>query len=142
MIYKELNNWIAQSESWQAFIDFNIQSQFRARYEFLNRSDDFYIALVSKLYDLLSDENLNEEERNKDLVSIAKGLEIYSLEIKRDNFRGVNFKRNLLYIAALNYLADFPATAFYLLKQVSEKDFSTSIELLLFLFLSRRGNRK
>ncbi len=66
MIYRELNNWIAQSESWQAFIDYDLSEENIADYDFLKRSDDFYIALLSKLYDLLEALKVedNEELRN------------------------------------------------------------------------------
>lgn len=142
MIYRELGTWIAQSESWQAFVDFNVDERYRARYEFLNRPDDFYIALLSKLYDLLiTYESEHSNEVVEDLVAIAKGLEVYSLENKRHAFQGVNFKRNFLYIGSLYYLADYPATTFYLLKHFKVDDFTTNIERFLYQFLSRKGKR-
>jgi helicase len=143
MIYPELSRWIAQSESWQAFIDYNVPDEEKASYVFLERSGDFYISLLSKLQDALESFFENESEHNKaDLLAIAKGLEIYSLKGKRENFYGINYKRNMLYVASLYYLCDYPATSFLLLKQFREEDFSTSVELFIYYFLSRNYNRK
>lgn len=139
MIYQELRLWIAQSESWQAFIDYSIPNEEQANYPFYNRNHDFYISLLTKLQDVL--EQFYEEESEslkRDLLSIAKGLEIYSLKGKRDKFSGVDYKRNMLYVASLYYLSDFPATSFLLLKQFSEEDFYTDIEKFIYYFLILR----
>jgi helicase len=53
MISKTLSLWIAQSESWQTFKDFNLPEDSIARYPFLNRPDDFYISLFGELYDIM-----------------------------------------------------------------------------------------
>lgn len=143
MIYQELKRWIAQSESWQAFIDYNIANEEQANYTFYNRPQDFYISLLTKLQDIL--DQFEEEESDdvkKGLLSIAKGLEIYSLGGKRENFSGVNYKRNMLYVASLYYLADFPATSFLLLKQFKQEEFQTTIEKFIYYFLSRNYTRK
>ncbi|QQT25264.1 DEAD/DEAH box helicase [Sphingobacterium spiritivorum] len=143
MIYQELKRWIAQSESWQAFIDYNIANEEQANYTFYNRPQDFYISLLTKLQDIL-DQFEEEESDNvkRDLLSIAKGLEIYSLQGKRENFSGVNYNRNMLYAASLYYLADFPATSFLLLKQFQQEEFETNIEKFIYYFLSRNYTRK
>jgi superfamily II DNA/RNA helicase len=143
MIYQELKKWIAQSESWQAFIDYNISNEEQANYTFYNRPNDFYISLLTKLQDAL--EQFHEEESEdikKDILSLAKGLEIYSLQGKRESFYGVNYSRNMLYVASLYYLADFSATSFLLLKQFSHDEFNTDIERFIYYFLSRNYSRK
>ncbi|MBK7851627.1 MAG: hypothetical protein IPJ66_10960 [Bacteroidetes bacterium] len=133
MIYPELKRWIAQAESWQAFIDYSIDNEEQANYTFYNRPQDFYISLLAKLQDIL--EQFQDEETEgikKDLLSISKGLEIYSLQGKREKFSGVNYSRNMLYVAALYYLADFPATSLLLLKQFQEEEYQTNIEKFIF----------
>lgn len=143
MIYQELKRWIAQSESWQAFIDYNIANEEQANYTFYNRPQDFYISLLTKLQDII--DQFEEEESDdvkKGLLSIAKGLEIYSLRGKRESFSGVNYSRNMLYVASLYYLADFPATSFLLLKQFPQEEFQTNIEKFIYYFLSRNYTRK
>lgn len=138
MIYQELKLWIAQSESWQAFIDYKIANEEQPNYNFYNRPQDFYISLLTKLQDIL--DQFEEEESadlKRDLLSLAKGLEIFSLQRKRENFSGVNYSRNMLYVASLYYLADFPSTSFLLLKQFQEEEFQTKIEKFIYYFLSR-----
>ncbi|WP_126972893.1 DEAD/DEAH box helicase [Gynurincola endophyticus] len=143
MIYQELKRWIAQSESWQAFIDYNVANEDQANYTFYNRPHDFYISLLTKLQDVLEQFGEEEsEEVKKDLLSLAKGLEVYSLRGKRENFSGVNYSRNMLYVASLYYLADFPATSFLLLKPFSQDYFQTHIERFIYYFLSRNYTRK
>ncbi len=143
MIYPELKKWIAQSESWQAFIDYNIANEEQANYTFYNRPNDFYISLLTKLQDVLEEFGTGETASIKrDFLSIAKGLEVYSLRGKRENFSGVNYSRNMLYVASLYYLADFPATSFLLLKQFPSEVFQTDIEKFIYYFLSRNYSRK
>lgn len=143
MIYQELKRWIAQSESWQSFIDYNIPNEEQANYTFYTRPADFYISLLSKLQDTLEQFFENEsDETKKDLLAIAKGLEIYSLQGKRENFIGVNYGRNMLYVASLYYLADLPATSFLLLKQFPGEIFQSDIERFIYYFLSRNYTQK
>ncbi len=143
MIYKELSRWIAQSESWQAFIDYKVTAEAQAQYDFITRQDDFYISLLSKLQDTLESFNEGESGENKnDLLSIAKGLEIYSLTNKRESFQGVNYSRNMLYVASLYYLSDFPATSLLLLRPFNGDHFKTDIERFIYYFLSKNYKRK
>lgn len=143
MIYQELSRWIAQSESWQAFVDYKIPDDEQARYNFLHRPDDFYISLLSQIQETLEAFYENESEENKkDLLAVAKGLEIYSLIGKRESFSGVNYNRNMLYVASFYYLADFSATSFLLLKLFNEEMFKTDIERFIYYFLSRNYRRK
>lgn len=75
MIYQELKRWIAQSESWQAFIDYNIANEEQANYTFYNRPQDFYISLLTKLQDILDQfEEEESDDGKKGLLSIAKGF--------------------------------------------------------------------
>lgn len=142
MIYQELTAWIADSESWQSHIDYQVTDNNLQRREFLARPGDFYISLLSELQEVLTDYYEKENEENKrDLLALAKGLEIYSLKIKRDVFQGINYRRNMLYVAALYYLSDFSATAVLLLKQFTENDFDGQLEKFLYYFLSRIPSR-
>ena len=79
-----LKRWIAQSESWQASVDLLIPENQWASYQFLPKYDDFYISLMCYCIDILNSpyESLNKEEA----LLIAKGIEIFSLKDKRDNF--------------------------------------------------------
>ena len=142
MIYPELTTWIADSESWQSHMDYQVSDNNVQGREFLSRSSDFYISLLSQLQDVLENFYTEEtEDTKKDLMSIAKGLEIYSLKSKKEAFEGVNYRRNMLYVASLYYLADFSATGILLLKQFSDADFDGQLEKFLYYFLSRSSNR-
>ncbi len=44
----KLNTWIAESGSWQSYIDFHLPKEERAQYDFLTHYDDFYLSLMSK----------------------------------------------------------------------------------------------
>ena len=137
MLSKNLTNWIAESQSWQAFIDYNLPEDTRANYHFLNRKDDFYISLLGNALKILKGD-LQDEQSKSDILFIAKGLEIYSLEKKRDFFSGVNFAQNILFVGTLYYLADYQASALLLSKLFKIEDFSLEIEKFAFQFLSRK----
>ncbi len=138
MISDTLSLWIAQSESWQTFIDFKLPSDSIAKYLFLNRPEDFYISLFGELYEILENLDSNKAE----ILSIAKGLEIYSLREKRDNFIGVNQPNNILFAAGLYYLADYPASAYILANLYHTSNYGQEIERFVFCFLKRIHDRQ
>lgn len=134
MISKTLSLWIAQSESWQTFMDFNLPEDSIAKYPFLNRPDDFYISLFGEMYDIL--ENL--EEKKDDILSVAKGLEIFSLRNKRDKFVGVNQPNNILFAAGLYYLSDYAASAYILANLYDVANYEREIDKFVLCFLQRK----
>ncbi len=131
-----LQNWIAQSESWQAFKDFSLPEDNRADYGFLKRWDDFYISLFSRAFDLLRKDHLNDDDK-EDLLAIAQGLVIFSLEGKREQFTGISYNDNMLYAAALFYLADYPASALLLARKFELDSYSHPIDGFIASFLAR-----
>lgn len=132
-ISKKLNIWIAESESWQSFIDYKLPVEEKAKYKFLNNYEDFYISLMSNAINIIKS---NEKEPEK-LLALAKGLEIFSLEAKRDNFKGVNQANNMLYAACLYYLADYSASAWILSKLYKNENHSNDIDLFISNFLKK-----
>lgn len=133
---RELNRWIAESESWQSFIDFRLPSEERADYPFLKRWDDFFISLMSSGFDLLS--AYPDEVPKDDFVSVAKGLIIYSLDGKSGYFSGVNISENILFAAGYYYLGGFPASAFLLSRTIPVDEYDSDIDLFLTGFLRRQ----
>jgi superfamily II DNA/RNA helicase len=107
-----LKLWIAQSESWQASIDLHIPKEHQAKYHFIPRYDDFYISLFNSCLDILNTptQSLNEEEA----LLIAKGMEIFSLRDKRDNFQHIDKQNNMLFAAGLYYLSGYSASSIIL----------------------------
>ncbi|MFN3852197.1 MAG: DEAD/DEAH box helicase [Spirosomataceae bacterium] len=134
MISKTLSLWIAQSESWQTFMDFNLPEDSIAKYPFLNRPDDFYISLFGEMYDIL--ENL--DEKKDDILPVAKGLEIFSLRNKRDKFVGVNQPNNILFAAGLYYLSDYTASAYILANLYDVVNYEREIDKFVLCFLKRK----
>ncbi|WP_162303816.1 DEAD/DEAH box helicase [Paracnuella aquatica] len=72
-----------------------------------------------------------------ELLSIAKGLEIFSLKNKKDFFTGVNQNNNLLYAAGLYYLADYSASAYILANLTSKDAYTNEIDKFILGFLKR-----
>jgi len=134
IISDKLKLWIAQSESWQTYIDFKLPKDSIVAYEFLKRPDDFYISLFGSLYEVLENPETNQEK----ILSVAKGLEIYSLQNKRDSFNGVNQANNMLFVAGLYYLANYSSSASIFANIFSFKNFQEDIEKFLLSFLNRK----
>lgn len=134
MISKNLSLWIAQSESWQTFIDFSLPEESIAKYPFINRPDDFYISLFGEMYDILEDVS----SRKEDILSIAKGLEIFSLKGKRDSFNGVDQPSNILFAAGLYYLSDYASSAYILASIFESNNYEDDIDQFIWSFLKRK----
>jgi hypothetical protein len=122
-----LKRWISQSESWQAFIDLHIPQEAQSAYYFLPRYDDFYISLMNYCIDILS--NTRQTINNDEYLLIAKGLEIFSLKGKCDNFKHINKSNNMLFAAGLYYLADYTASAIILAMLYT--DYNTDIDIFI-----------
>lgn len=134
MIIETLKIWIAQSESWQTFIDFKLPKDSIVAYPFLKRPDDFYISLFGSLYEILENPAIETEK----ILSVAKGLEIYSLQGKGDNFNGVDRANNILFSAGLYYLADYSSSASILANIFYFENYTEDIEFFLLSFLNRK----
>jgi helicase len=132
---RQLNTWIAESASWQSFIDFRLSEDERAKYPFLTSYDDFFISLMSRAIELLKDRNF--EENSNELLAIAKGLEIFSLRDKRDYFQGVSQPNNTLYAASLYYLSNYSASAWILSKIIPIQEYDSDIDEFISNFLRR-----
>lgn len=87
-VSNQLNTWIAESGSWQSYIDFKLPEDERARYNFLLQYDNFYLSLMTRAIELLKAEY--KIQLVDDYLATAKGLEIFSLIDKRNQFVGVN----------------------------------------------------
>jgi hypothetical protein len=122
-----LKTWIAESESWQSYIDLQIPEDARANYKFLSRTDDFYISLMYNCYNILN--SPATKINTNDAMLIAKGLEIYSLTQKSEYFEGIDIKNNMLFAAGLYYLSEHASSA-YILSSIY-KDYETSIDTFI-----------
>lgn len=131
---KQLNRWIAESESWQAFIDFDLPEVKKAQYRFLKKWDEFFISLMSSGFDCLDERN---DKSKENLLAVARGLVIYSLDNKREYFSGVNYQDNILYASAYYYLSGYPASAYLLAHTIPVADYNSEIDIFISSFLRR-----
>jgi len=134
---ENLKLWIAQSESWHTFIDFQLAEEYIARYPFIERYDDFYISLIGKLFEFLH----QPEKKVEDCVSIAKGLEIYSLANTKESFRGINCYENMLYAAGLYFLSGYSASAYLLSNLFPLNAYKSDISIFISSFIRRDLSR-
>lgn len=134
----QLNTWVAESGSWQSFIDFRLPEDAMAAYPFLKVYDNFYLSLMARAIELFKDDE--KGKKHIELLSIAKGLEIFSLREKRDSFNGVNQSNNILYAAALYFLSDYSASAWLLSKIYPHDEYETEIDDFISRFLKREIN--
>lgn len=132
---KQLNTWIAESGSWQSYIDFKLPEDERAQYDFFPQYDNFYLSLMSRAFELLKIEN--KTEFIDEILATAKGLEIFSLFEKRNQFTGVNHSDNILYAAGLYYLANYSASAWILSNLYSRNIYLTETDSFITNFLRR-----
>ncbi|MDP3444364.1 MAG: hypothetical protein Q8T08_16020, partial [Ignavibacteria bacterium] len=132
---RQLDTWIAESGSWQSYIDFKLPEDERAKYSFLSQYDNFFLSLMSRAIELLKVEN--KESVVNELLATAKGLEIFSLFEKRNQFAGVNHSNNILYAAGLYYLSNYSASAWILSKLYPIKNYELEIDQFISGFLQR-----
>lgn len=135
---KQLNTWVAESGSWQSFIEFRLPEDAMAEYPFLKIYDNFYLSLMSRAIELIKDEE--KEKKIDEVLSIAKGLEIFSLKEKRDSFKGVNQSNNILYAAGLYFLSNYSASAWILSNLYPKDEYKSEIDNFISSFLKREIN--
>lgn len=135
-----LKTWISESESWQTYIDFQLPEEDRAAYPFLKRTDDFYLSLMHR--SLLALKTGEYNNHSEELLALAKGLEIYSLKKKRNNFTGVNQSNNILFASAFYYFSNYSASAWILSNIYTFEDYKSDIDIFISSFLKRSLNSK
>jgi len=131
-----IKQWIAESESWTAIKEFRLES---GDFAFLGRYEDFYVSLYSIMFDTISKDEDGDEHRST-LLSLAKGLQTFSLENTRSNFSGIRYEDNMIFVASLYYLSDYSASAFILAKLFNYDDFDTELKRFILSFLTRDIN--
>ena len=136
----QLNTWVAESGSWQSFIDFKLPDEYLAGYSFIESYDDFYLSLMARAIELINNSDFNTQ--SDQLLSTAKGLEIFSLKGKAESFAGVNRSENLLYAAGLYLLANYSASAWILSKIYPKRSYETEIDVFVTSFLRRELNNE
>jgi len=134
----QLRNMMAEIESWESATEFGIPEELWAGYQVRNRSDDLYIAVLSSVFDTLRIEA--SETKQQSLSELAKTLLIYSRSAASKHLTGVDRTINILYCSAVFYLAEFPATATLLARQINNFDDISQEEQFLYGLLRRQLN--
>lgn len=135
MLDKIIRQWIAESESWTAMTEFRLEE--RSSFTFIERYEDFYISLFSLIMDALNDIRDAEEEHNVELLTLAKGLQTFSLESTRNKFSGIKYEDNMLLVSSLYYLSNYSASGFILAKLFEYEDYDSEIKKFILSFLGK-----
>ncbi|MEF7660151.1 DEAD/DEAH box helicase [Bacillus thuringiensis] len=130
-----LIDWIKDSNSWRNAKELDVLERQGEEYLFLKQSDDYYIALFNKVFKALKNDSHLTEETKKELLFIAKGLEIYSAYSTRGSFFGVNYAENILYASAIYYLTGYYTTSVILARMFQTEDYDTEINQFIHAFL-------
>lgn len=135
-----LSQWIKDSEKFELQRSYHVLDQ--ENYAFLNRQADFYITLLNKMFFLLEEvDDGNYAASTKDLLEVAKGLSIYSDKDTQELFEHIDKLENMLYVAAVYYLAGYEAIASLLLRNCQLSELSNTYgRLIAFLIKGGKDN--
>ncbi len=137
---RQLQNMMAEIESWESAIEFGVPEELLANYQVMSRTDDLYIAVLAAVFDTLRiEESVN---KHRQLSDLAKTLLVYSRSAATKYLGGIDKKINILYCSAVFYLAEFPATATLLSKEVTNFDNLLQEEIFLYALLSHQLDDK
>ncbi len=125
-----LQQWINDAGAYELLNTYRIEQQ--VLYPFVNKSDDFYISLLNRMFFTIRDRELSLEDKKGHLLRIVTGLLVYSEETTADNFNGVNRSNNLLYIAAIYYLCEYNALSQLFMWRAKEYEFENESAQLLY----------
>ena len=109
-------------------------------FEFMDRQDDFYITLITRMMNCLEQleevEGKEAENIKHNLADIAKGLIVYSETYTFRDFEGVNVRNNHLFVAAIYYICGYEAIASLLLKPFEICNYLSVAGKLMFYIIS------
>ncbi|MEI2314925.1 DEAD/DEAH box helicase [Bacillus paramobilis] len=131
-----LIDWIKDSNSWKSAKSLNVLDRQDKEYPFLLRSDDYYISLFNKMFKALTSGSYQSSDVHEELLLIAKGIEMYSIDETRGDFYGVNYAENILYTSSIYYLTNYYTTSALLAKLFQTEDYETDIDKFIHGFLT------
>ncbi|TSI07659.1 DEAD/DEAH box helicase [Lysinibacillus sp. BW-2-10] len=133
---RTLIDWILDSNYWKNAKSFNVLDRQEKEYSFLIRSDDYYISLFNKMFKALTSGSYQSSNEKEELLLIAKGIEIFSIDETRGSFYGVNYAENILYVSSIYYLTGYYTTSALLAKLFQVEDYETDVDKFLHGFLT------
>ena len=125
-----LQQWINDASAYELLNTYRIEQH--VLYPFVNKSDDFYISLLNRMFFTMRNRKLKYEDKKRHLLRIVTGLLVYSEETTANNFDGVNRNKNLLYIAAIYYLCEYNALSQLFMWRAQKYEFENESAQLLY----------
>lgn len=138
-----LSDWITDSEKYEFCKSYGVENMPEA--EFIERQDDFYISLLSRLNFRLNAYFESEDEESDAkikaaMLELVKGILVYSQKETQNDFQGVRQRNNQLYVAAIYYLCDYTAVSSWAMGEISIDEYEeTSAQLLSFIVTGGRS---
>lgn len=129
-----LENWINDANAYELLNTYRIEQQ--ELYPFVNKSEDFYISLLNRMFFTMRNRKQTSEDKKERLLRIVTGLLIYSEETTVSNFNGVNRNNNLLYIAAIYYLCEYNALSQLFMWRAKGYEFENESAQLLYSIMA------
>ncbi len=129
-----LQEWIKDAGAYELLNTYKVEQQLI--YPFVANGEDFYISLLNHLFFILHNKDISDTAVKEELLQLAKGLLVYSEESTAWSFRGVNRNNNLLYIAAIYYLADYNALANLFVQRARKYVYQNDSARLLFSIMA------
>ena len=130
----DLQEWINDASAYELLHTYKVDQQ--VLYEFVSRSDDFYITLLNKLFFTLREEDISAEATKEKLIQMVKGLMVYSDDNTAQNFKGVDRHNNLLYIAAIYFVCEYYALSHLFMWKASRYRYVNDSSQLLYSILA------
>lgn len=138
MITEKLKDWLNDASSYELLNTYKIEQQ--VLYPFVNNGEDFYIALLNRLFFTIREESIDVESTKEELLQVVKGLMLYSDDNTAENFKGVNRHNNLLYIAAIYFLCEYYALSHLFMWKARRYNYGNESAQLLYSILA--GSKK
>ena len=135
---KILRKWIIDSVSIDMQRTYKVNMPVPQNVDFINRHSDYYVNLITRMLNVLNNEDnkFSERTRHAELLAIAHGMEIFNASANSINFNGVNQNENTLYVAALYYMCDFTAVAALMLKECDPYALKTNAAKKIYYIVS------
>lgn len=130
----DLQEWINDASAYELLHTYKVDQQ--VLYEFVNRSDDFYITLLNRLFFTLREEDISADATKEKLLQLVKGLMVYSDDNTAQNFKGVDRHNNLLYIAAIYFICEYYALSHLFIWKASRYRYGNLSSQLLYSILA------
>lgn len=131
----KLIKWILDSMSVDMQTTYRHQQQLAFEFEFINRYDDYYINLLTRMLNILNGE-YNNINVNEELLAIARGLIVFNSKSDTVSFEGVNKNENILYVSAIFYLCDYEAIANLIVQDCDFKSLNTESSRIIYFIVS------